>query len=130
MTETGYSTNLKFNKSCNDWLSAMLTADSYDSPPWKSPRTVIDFTSRCDPSCNDESGAACVVHPAYYALKNRLTPVAIRSRHARQRLYLDSKTGQHWLSLRVSIRRREENRELLKPISQDLANSLRSPSRS
>ena len=80
-------------------------------PPWEQTRTVIEG----DP------------HRVFKALKTRLVPVAKRSRHTRQRLYRDKQTGQHWLSLITSIRRCDERRELLKPISPDVAESLFQP---
>ncbi len=133
MTEISCSTNkaLKISSSCeldlcsNDWLSKILSVDNEDVPPWKNARTVIACNA---PQSRDGGRFACAIHPGYYVLKTRLTPIEIRSRHSRQRLYLDAKTGQHWLSIRVSIRRRDETRELLKPVSVDVANSLRCPS--
>lgn len=80
-------------------------------PPWEQTRTVIEG----DP------------HRVFKTLKTRLVPLAIRSRHGRQRLYRDRQTGQHWLSLITSIRRCDERRELLKPISPDVAASLSHP---
>ena len=80
-------------------------------PPWEQTRTVIEG----DP------------HRVFKALKTRLVPLSMRSRHSRQRLYRDSQTGQHWLSLITSIRRCDERRELLKPISPDVAASLFHP---
>jgi len=80
-------------------------------PPWEQTRTVIEG----DP------------HRVFKALKTRLVPLSIRSRHTRQRLYRDRQTGQHWLSLITSIRRCDERRELLKPISPDVAASLFHP---
>ena len=78
------------------------------SPPWVQTRTV----------CQGEPTRL------FSQLKSRLSLIVPVSRHARQRLYKDQQTGQHWLSLIVAIRRFDERLEILKPVSSDVAESL------
>jgi len=52
------------------------------------------------------------------------TAFATKQRHKRQRLYCDQLTGQHWLSIIVSLCRYDESREILKPVSRDVADSI------
>ena len=98
--------------STNEWNVRSWFSCSDLCPPWVQVRTVVEG----EPSRQ------------FPLLKSRLTavdPVAGSTmRHRRQRLYCDHLTGQHWLSIIVSLYRYDESREILKPVSGDVADSL------
>jgi len=85
--------------STNEWNVRKWFSCSDLCPPWVQVRTVVEG----EPSRQ------------FPLLKSRLTavdPVAGSTmRHRRQRLYCDHSTGQHWLSIIVSLYRYDESRE-------------------
>lgn len=76
-----------------------------DEQPWFSPRTVYEQFERQE----------------YHTLKDRLASVPSRSKHKRQKLYIDLWTGQHWLGLTLSS---PDGLGILKPVSVDTALSI------
>lgn len=87
---------------------AATVASAGAHPPWISNRVIFQ---------NQEEYA-------YRALKIRLVEVATRSRHRCQRLYVDFVSAQYWLGVTTSSRYGGFGYEVLKPISDDTANSL------
>lgn len=102
--------------STNEWNVRSWFSCSDRRPPWVQARTVVEG----EPSRQ------------FPLLKSRLiavdttagTAAGAKTRHKRQRLYCDHLTGQHWLSIIVSLYRYDESREILKPVSRDVADSL------
>jgi len=94
--------------STNDWNVRSWFSCADLRPPWVQARTVVEG----EPSRQ------------FPLLKSRLIAVESSARHRRQRLYCDHLTGQHWLSIIVSLYRYDESREILKPVSRDVADSL------
>ncbi len=80
-------------------------SDDAASAPWQEPDVVVNTRE-----------------PVFFRrLKNRLAAIPIQSKHRNQSLFIDLRTGQHWLQLKVS---RPEFTLYMLPVSIDTALSI------
>jgi len=111
----------------NEWNVCSWFSCTDLRPPWVQARTVVEGEpSRQFPLLKSRLIAvdSTVVTNADRAGGASGSASGFKQRHKRQRLYCDHLTGQHWLSIIVSLYRYDESREILKPVSRDVAESI------
>ncbi len=104
-----------------DGAMATIETAADKIPPWQQPRSVVE--------ANGQAFTGQVSSAEYPALKKRLVSIPTRSAQSRQSLYRDKYTGQFWLGLHACIGSLSQQIELLKPLGQEVAESLSASSR-